>query len=112
MSNSVSTEGHYKRGDCSGVHHMGRENHNYLLLLIPSLSLRYFYIPLFLTSTIINRLTPESRILEKLILHSSSQEIPCLLWNPKGSLLCSQQPVTDMYDEPDKSNHKPKPYSL
>jgi len=31
--------------------------------------------------------------------HSSSKEIPSLLWNP-----CSQQPATGPYPEPDASN--------
>jgi hypothetical protein len=38
---------HIKGGDCSGGHHVGGENHNSLLLLIPGLSLDIFFIPLF-----------------------------------------------------------------
>jgi hypothetical protein len=41
MSNSTSTKGRLKKsGDCSGGHHVGGENHNHLILLIPGFSLR------------------------------------------------------------------------
>jgi hypothetical protein len=39
-----------KRGDCSGARHMGEENHNHLLVLIPSLNLGYNFIYFFLFS--------------------------------------------------------------
>jgi hypothetical protein len=33
----------WKRGDCSRGHYMGEENHNYLLLINPNLSLVYIF---------------------------------------------------------------------
>jgi len=36
--------------------------------------------------------------------HSYSQEITCLLWNPKVHLPCSQEPTTGLYPKPDESS--------
>jgi hypothetical protein len=32
---------------------------------------------------------------------ATSQEFPNILWNPHNSLLCSQEPFTGQYPEPD-----------
>jgi hypothetical protein len=33
-------------------------------------------------------------------IHLAGQEIPCLLWEPGGLILCSQEPTTSSYPEP------------
>jgi hypothetical protein len=35
---------------------------------------------------------------------SAIEEIPRVLWNPQGSLLCSQEPVPGLYPESDESS--------
>jgi hypothetical protein len=35
---------------------------------------------------------------------AATQELPSILWNPEGSLPCSQQPSTGPYPEPDRSS--------
>jgi hypothetical protein len=41
---------------------------------------------------------------------SAGQQIPPHLTEPEGSSLCSEEPVTGSYQEPDVSN--PHPYTL
>jgi hypothetical protein len=36
--------------------------------------------------------------------HSATQEFLIILWDPEGSLTCSQEPSTDPYPEPDESS--------
>jgi len=56
-----------------------------------------------------NKLTAWSRVLlEKLVVTQSRNSSPFM--KPEGSLLCSQEPATNPYPEPDESS--PEPPSL
>jgi hypothetical protein len=58
-------------------------------------------LPLLRNSELTNLPTPWSRVLEKLIVTQSRNSLPFM--EPKCSLMCSQEPTTGSYAEPDAS---------